>query len=215
MKIFFTGIFLFLLYVAIATTTTLANSGSAYESEIDGQLIKIFSQADQCKILQESLTFLAEEIKKNPDAVFLRKTHSALSFGYSDFPGAIDDLEVIIRIIPDDVESMMNLCVVREAQSNDYRSLLPCYANVVAVYREQIKNGTRQKDRDYIHTLLMADMPEAQAEKERYLKGLGNSLFDEAERKSLNSFDRAKAIPQYPLCPGSPQRADVPPTATP
>lgn len=190
------------------TGGTLAFSGDdfSYRYETDSHIMKIFSNNEQCKALEDSIVFLTNEIKKNNNCIYLRKLRSQLSFTYSDFFTAKNDIEIVIHADKNDIESLMKFCIIMEAQGSNYEDIHSCYIDVVSVYKEKIKNGILQKNRDYIYSLLMADMPEATIEKEKYLAILGNSLFDEEERKFFTNFDRTKAIPQYPLCPRSPQR---------
>lgn len=211
MKSFFIKTLFLLLCTFIATSIAFADDEFAYRHEIDKRLMQLFSQQDQCKALEEAIIVLNGEIKNNDDNIYLHKWRAQLSFAYSDFSTATNDIEAIIRQIPDDTEALMQRCILMEVQDMNDHSVLSCYADAVTVYREKIKNGTAQKNKDYIYALLMADMPEAQAEKEQYLAGLGHSQLDEADRKFFNSFDRTKAIPQYPRCPGSPQRAGTVP----
>jgi hypothetical protein len=207
-KLFLIKILFLVLCIFIDTVYVLADDDFEYILEIDHKLMQLFFKHEECIALKEAIIVLDEEIIKKSENISLRKWRAPLSFAYSDFSTAKDDIEVIIRHIPDDIEAHMQHCIIKEVQSKGVDSIFPCYAEVVAMYREKIKKGIAQKGRDYVYALLMADMPEAQAEKEQYLAELGHSPFDEEERKLFTSFDRAKAIPRYLRCPGSPRLVD-------
>jgi hypothetical protein len=191
--------------VIVATPAPCADDEYDYKVEIDSELMKIYSNKDQCTVLREAIDFLSEEIKKRHDSIYLHKLRGPLYFLYSDFNSAREDINFLIKHDGSDVESMMKLCVINEAETGKSEKNAVCYENIVNMYKKQIVDRIRKEDGNYVYALLMAEMPEAEAVREQYLKGLGNSMADEEERKSLQNFVRESAVPRYPRCPDSPQ----------
>jgi len=152
--------------------------------------------------LKAAVALLDDIIEQYPKYTDALKLRAGLLWGQGQGEAALLDMETILASQPDDLGTLFDRCRLQEAMGRDREVFIPCYVNVVEKIKQRLSGMPLEQDDLYVYAVILADLPEVELVKQRYLVGLESRQLwqdlDEdfrkdiiaGEKKRLREFDR-------------------------
>ena len=101
-------------------------------------------------------------------------------------------MEALAALHPDSPPFQMQKCLYAEATGAQQEENRLCYLRVARLCRQSDKAD--EHSQEYLLALVLADSPEAEEAKRRFLAGLTDSPMDQALKEVLADFTREKFV---------------------
>lgn len=138
------------------------------------------------------ITMIGREIASRPDDESLRTLRIAAYGLLADPYSARPDVDALAALHPYSPPFQLQKCLYAEATGAQREENRLCYLRVARLCRQSGKAD--EHPHEYLLALLLADSPEAEEEKRRFLAALTDSPMDQALKGVLADFSREKFI---------------------
>lgn len=139
-----------------------------------------------------AITMIDREIASRPDDESLLRLRIAAYGLLADSYSAMPDVAVLAALHPGDPPYQLQKCMYAEATGAPQEKNRLCYLRVARLCRQSGKADAHSHE--YLLALLLADSPEAEETKRRFLAALTDSPMNQALKGVLADFAREKFV---------------------
>lgn len=171
--------------LAWALTCVACSEEPDYKS-FEERLFTALGHDDELKILRDDLT---RALARYPNDERLLRARISVNQSLHDLDAVEEDMK-LLAATPGHLYHRFSYCLFMESRYGYSETAVKCYACILPEYGKHWQAEELARRYDYVFNALMAEVPDAQALREGYLRTVGDAPEDWFNKLAIEHFDR-------------------------